>query len=145
MGALVPMGWWRRRAFAPKTSTWKVVKVETPLLQKFVTQPYGVIISSDEMLARTHSAMFCLLVEGVGDDGKPLAMEPWHVDVGFTVDGHQEPPDLRAPRLSTKLIFPAQPNEIDRDSKERGRLDARSIEQVRAVLKLWMPFKAMRL
>jgi hypothetical protein len=145
MGALVPWGLARWRASTFKTSTWKVVKIDSPLLQKFVEKPYGVIISSDDMLARTHTAMFCLLVEGVAQGEKPAALEPWHVEVGFVVEPHQEAPNLRAPRLSTKLIFPAEPNEMDRDSREHGRLDAPSIAAASKMLKLWLPLKTGRL
>ncbi|MGD0190695.1 MAG: hypothetical protein ABSD74_08135 [Rhizomicrobium sp.] len=133
------------RAASAKPSTWKVIQVESPFLPKEMKKAFGVIVSSDAMLAHTHTAMFCLLVPGLGADDKPLALEPWHVDVGFDVRGHQEPPDLRSPRLSTKLIFPAQPNEIDKDGKEHGYLSANSIKHARAKLGAWMPFKAIKL
>ncbi len=152
LGAIYIVFFWAgagsRRASAPKRDmrmTWKIVKIGEPVLEGMGLVgkvEYGVIISTDEMLAQTQTLLFCPLFEGVDKDTqKALAILPWHVEV----DVRQEPEKhlaevgLARKYVSTKIVLPIGSNEVDMDGLERGYLDDHSRIAVARKLALWMP------
>jgi hypothetical protein len=137
-----------RRLSAPKRDmrmTWKVVKIGEPVLEGMGLVgkiEYGVIISTDEMLAQTQTLLFCPLFDGVDRVAqKALAILPWHVEVDIRPepDKHFAEIDLTRKYVSTKIVLPVGSNEIDMDGLERGYLDEHSRIAVARKLALWMP------
>ena len=126
-------------------TTWKVVKLGEPVLEGFgLTDKfeYGVVVSTDEMLAQTQTLLFCPLFSGIDEMSQtPLAILPWHVEVEIRPD-----PDKRVALLgyerkyvSTKIVLPVAAGEIDNDGLERGYLDEHSRMAVSKKLAAWMP------
>lgn len=125
--------------------TWKVVKLGDPVLEGFGlkgTIEYGVIISSDEMLEKTQTLLFCPLFSGVDKaSGTPLAVLPWHVPVQIRrePERHNVEVDYGRKYVSTKIVLPIAAGEIDMDGLERGYLDESSRIAVAKKLAAWMP------
>jgi hypothetical protein len=137
-----------RKLGAPKRdmrTTWKVVKLGEPVLEGMglpVKIQYGVIISSDEMLAQTQTLLFCPLISGIDENtSAPIAILPWHVQVEIRqeVDRHIAELDYGRKYVSTKLVLPIGSNEIDMDGLERGYLDEHSRVAVSKKLAVWLP------
>ena len=135
--------WWRgssvsRSGFkAPKEirMTWKIVKVEGPIHDDLGLPDFGVIVSSDTMLEQAQTLLFCPLFTG---DDAPEQLLPWHVKV---VPEKKDNSAFTSSFgiLSTKLVFPISLNEIDRDGRDRGRIDRPSRQGVAKVLGNWLP------
>lgn len=124
-------------------TTWKVVELGGPILKNLGMADkikYGVIVSTDEMLAQTQTMLFCPLINGV-DDGSLLAVLPWHVEVKIKdePERHYARIDYEHKYVSTKIILPISYNEIDMDGRERGYLDAASQAVVAEKLSAWFP------
>ncbi len=125
--------------------TWKVIQLDGPLPKEIGLpvshdgKSYGVVISSDAMLEKTQTLLFCPLINGVDKDDLPFAALPWHVEV--KVEDH--PNYARIPfgriLMSTKIILPTSLNEIDQDRRQRGRLLPASRREAVAKLKKWLP------
>jgi hypothetical protein len=152
LGVIYMMYFWpgagSRRSNAPKRDmrmTWKVVKIGEPVLEGMGLVgkiEYGVIISTDEMLAQTQTLLFCPLFEGIDKSTQTaLAILPWHVevDVRQEPDRHLAEVGLARKYVSTKIVLPIGSNEIDMDGLERGYLDDHSRVAVARKLALWMP------
>ena len=125
-------------------ATWKVVLLGGPLpeavgLPKDVK--YGVIVSTDEMLERTQTILFCPLISGVDEDENPLAILPWHVPVQIRPEPDKHIAEINYARkfVSTKIVLPIAFNEIDMDGRERGYLDEHSRAAVATKLAAWLP------
>lgn len=124
-------------------TTWKVVQLGGPILKSLGMADkikYGVIVSTDEMLAQTQTLLFCPLINGV-DDGSRLALLPWHVEVKIKDDPerHYAPIDYEHKYISTKIVLPISHNEIDTDGRERGYLCEASQVAVADKLSAWLP------
>ncbi|MDR3525992.1 MAG: hypothetical protein P4L57_01845 [Rhizomicrobium sp.] len=124
-------------------TTWKVVKLGGPILKNLGMDKkiqYGVIVSTDDMLALTQTMLFCPLINGVDDDTL-LAVLPWHVEVKIRdePERHYARIDYEHKYVSTKIILPIQSNDIDQDGRERGYLDATSQAAVSEKLSAWFP------
>lgn len=137
-----------RKSPAPKRDmrmTWKVVQLGGPLPEGLGLADkvkYGVVISSDEMLAQTQTLLFCPLINGVDDKtSTPLATMPWHVEVDVRPepDRHLAEVEFGRKYVSTKIVLPIGHNEIDMDGLERGYLDEASRVAVARKLATWMP------
>ena len=137
-----------KKSVAPKRdmrTTWKVVKLGEPVLEGFgLTDKfeYGVVISSDEMLAQTQTMLFCPLFSGIDEDTRvPLAVLPWHVEVEIRPDADKRNAETGYERkyVSTKIVLPVAAGEIDMDGLERGYLDEHSRIAVSKKLAAWMP------
>jgi hypothetical protein len=137
-----------RRSPAPKRDmrmTWKIVQLGGPLPEGLGLADkvkYGVVISSDEMLAQTQTVLFCPLINGVDDKTlTPLATMPWHVEVDIRPepDRHLAEVEFSRKYVSTKIVLPIGHNEIDMDGLERGYLDEMSRVAVAKKLSTWMP------
>jgi hypothetical protein len=137
-----------RKLGAPKRdmrTTWKVVKLGEPVLEGMglpTKIQYGVIISSDEMLAQTQTLLFCPLISGIDDKtSTPIAVLPWHVQVEIRQEADKQVAELDYGRkyVSTKLVLPIGSNEIDMDGLERGYLDEHSRILVSKKLAVWLP------
>ncbi len=120
--------------------TWKVIRLDGPLPKEIgLDVAYGVVISSDAMLEKTQTLLFCPLISGVDKEDWPLDLLPWHVEV--KVEEH--PNHARVPYgrilMSTKIVLPISLNEIDRDGRQRGRLVPASRKAAAARLKKWFP------
>lgn len=141
------LGFGARKSTAPKRDmrmTWKIVQLGGPLPEGLGLADkvkYGVIISSDEMLAQTQTLLFCPLINGLDDDGNLLAMLPWHVPVEIREAGNKDFAQVEYGRkyVSTKIVLPIGYNEIDMDGRERGYLDEHSRAAVAAKLAAWFP------
>lgn len=125
-------------------ATWKVVKLSDPVLEGMGLPgkiKYGVIVSTDEMLAQTQTLLFCPLIDGVDENESPLAILPWHVPVEIRAEPDKHLADIRCARkyVSTKIVLPIGSNEIDIDGLERGYLDERSRVAVATKLAVWLP------
>jgi hypothetical protein len=117
--------------------TWKVVRIDGPTApEELGPEPLGVIISSDEMLAKTQTLLFCPLIRRE-KAGVALAMLPWHVEVGVQKPGDSSPPEPWL--LCTKIVLPTSLNEIDTDGLSRGELTASSRRAAADMLKKWLP------
>ena len=67
--------------------TWKVIKIDGPMIKEIgLDIEYGVVISSDKMLERTQTLLYCPLISGVSKDGMLLDLMPWHVEVKIEDD-----------------------------------------------------------
>lgn len=124
-------------------TTWKVVQLGGPILKGLGMADkikYGVIVSTDEMLAQTQTLLFCPLISGV-DEGSRLALLPWHVEVKIKDDPerHYAPIDYEHKYVSTKIVLPISHNEIDTDGRERGYLAEPSQIAVAEKLSAWLP------
>lgn len=152
LGGVYMMFFWRgtgsRRASAPKRdmrTMWKVVQLGGPLPEGLGLADkvkYGVIISTDEMLAQTQTLLFCPLISGIDElSSSPLAVMPWHVQVEIKQDPekHNAEIDFGRKYISTKIVLPIGHNEVDLDGRERGYLDEASRIAVAKKLALWMP------
>ena len=145
------MGWFsggNKRLNAPKRdmrTTWKVVKLGDPVLETFLLPDnlrYGVVISSDEMLAQTQTLLFCPLINGLDENsGAPMAILPWHVVVDIRNDPDKPIVETGYERklVSTKVVLPIAAGEIDMDGLERGYLDEASRTAVAKKLAVWLP------
>ncbi|NIK87512.1 hypothetical protein FHS83_000830 [Rhizomicrobium palustre] len=124
-------------------TTWKVVRLGGPILKSLGMAEkikYGVIVSTDEMLAQTQTLLFCPLINGVDDNDNMLALLPWHVDVKITCDPKRHAQIEYAQKyVSTKIVLPISHNEIDTDGRERGYLDEASQAAVAEKLAAWLP------
>lgn len=119
---------------------WKVIHLDGPLMKQIgLDVEYGVVISSDLMLDKAQTILFCPLINGLDKEGVPLAKLPWHVEVSIEEKGHQARVPYSRKLLSTKIVLPISLNEIDRDGRERGRLSAESRAEVLRTLKKWLP------
>lgn len=121
-------------------TTWKVVKLDGPIQKSIgLDASYGVVVSGDEMLKQTQTMLFCPLINGLDAGGRELTVFPWHVPV--TLADRTAPAKVEFSRklVSTKIVLPIAPDEIDRDGLDRGRLDEASQKAVAAKLKLWLP------
>jgi hypothetical protein len=152
LGGVYIMFFWfgagSRKSNAPKRDmrmTWKVVKISEPVLEGLGLTgnfEYGVIISTDEMLAQTQTLLFCPLFEGVDKTTQTaLAILPWHVEVDVRQNPDKPHAEIGLARkyVSTKIVLPIGSNEIDMDGLERGYLDDHSRIAVARKLALWMP------
>jgi hypothetical protein len=123
--------------------TWKIVKIDEPVLESTgLRTQYGVVISSDAMLAATQTLLFCPLINGLDEDkGLPIETMPWHVEVRADRDETGRLARLPYSRalLSTKIVLPISRNEIDGDGLSRGWLSKESQRAASARLKLWLP------
>lgn len=137
-----------KKAPAPKRdmrTTWKVVKLSEPVLESYGLKDkaeFGVVISSDEMLAQTQTMLFCPLFSGVDPDTDvPLATLPWHVEVEIRADSDKRNASVNYDRkyVSTKIVLPIGSNEIDMDGLERGYLVEHSRAAVAKKLAVWLP------
>lgn len=132
---------------APKRdmrTTWKVVQLGEPVLEGMGLPgsiKYGVVISSDEMLAQTQTMLFCPLISGVDETGYPLAVLPWHVQVEIRPETDKRIAEIDYARkyVSTKIVLPIGYNEVDMDGLERGYLDDHSRALVAKKLAVWFP------
>lgn len=126
-------------------TAWKVVLLGGPLPKGLGLEDkikYGVIISTDEMLAQTQTLLFCPLINGIDEEsGAGLAILPWHVpvDIRQDPDKHYAHVGFARKFVSTKIVLPIGANEVDMDGLERGYLDDRSQIAVAAKLSHWMP------
>lgn len=119
---------------------WKVVHLDGPLTKQIgLDVEYGVVISSDAMLEKTQTLLFCPLINGLDKEGVPLAKLPWHVEVKLDEKANQARVPYSRKLLSTKIVLPISLNEIDRDGHERGRLSAESRAEVSRTLRRWLP------
>ena len=118
--------------------TWKVVRIDGPICKEVgLKTQLGVVISSDAMLERTQTLLFCPLLTG---DEKPQQMMPWHVAVTIDNMPNGEAPPFADGVLSTKVVLPVALDEVDVDQKDRSRLDRASRARVAECLKRWLPF-----
>lgn len=128
------------RPMPPHSVRWKVVHLDGPITKQIgLDVEYGVIISSDAMLEKAQTLLFCPLINGLDKDGMPLARLPWHVEV--SIDERQDHARVPYSRklLSTKIVLPIALNEIDRDGRPRGRLAPESRAEVVRTLRRWLP------
>ena len=117
--------------------TWKVVRIDGPTApDELGPEPLGVIISSDDMLARTQPLLFCPLIRRE-KSGVPLAPMPWHVEVAVQKPGDMSPAERWL--LCTKIVLPTSLNEIDTDGLSRGELTPQSRHAAAEMLKKWLP------
>jgi hypothetical protein len=128
----------------PTPWTWRVIRLDKAVFpgQKSVgDDPFGVIVSNDEMLRQTHTVLFCLLIDGYDKDDNSTTVEPWHLVV--TLDKakpNQVLPAFKQCRLSTKLLLPAAFDDFDKDRRDHGRLDPQSIRDAKKRLRKWVAF-----
>ncbi len=132
----------QKPAANPKTlsMTWKVIHLDGPLPKEIgLDVNYGVVISSDAMLEKTQTLLFCPLISGVDKDDWPIGALPWHVEV--TVEDHPNYARIPFSRIlmSTKIVLPISLNEIDRDGRQRGHLTKPSRRKASEKLKDWLP------
>jgi hypothetical protein len=119
---------------------WKVIRLDGPLPKEIgLAAEYGVVISTDAMLAKAQSLLFCPLISGIDKDGKALGIMPWHVEVA--IEKKPEYAGLNYSRIlmSTKIVLPTALNEIDSDGLERGWLNKDSQRKASEKLKDWLP------
>ncbi|MGB8363609.1 MAG: hypothetical protein ACLQUZ_15480 [Rhizomicrobium sp.] len=117
--------------------TWRVVRVDGPTApEEMKPEPLGVIISTDEMLAKTQTLLFCPLIRG-NKGGVALPMLPWHVEVEVQKTNNSGTPERWV--MSTKIILPTSLNEIDTDGMDRGQLTKQSQRKASEKLKEWLP------
>jgi hypothetical protein len=145
------MGWFgfgARRYGAPKRdmrSLWKVVKLGEPVTDGYGLPKriqFGVVISTDDMLAQTQTLLICPLINGVdGDTGRVMAILPWHVpvDIQHDPDRLNGEVDFARKFVVTKIVLPVGASEIDPNGLECGYLDERSQAAVSAKLSQWLP------
>jgi len=143
--------WWRGSAgklTAPKRdlrTLWKVVKLGDEVRDGFGLPDkieFGVVISTDEMLAQTQTLLICPLISGVDDkSGMAMAIMPWHVPVEI-----RQAPDRRTGEVNfgrgyvlTKIVLPAAAGEVDQTGLDYGYLDEPSRAAVAKKLAMWMP------
>lgn len=125
-----------------RSITWKVVRIDGPVTGNVgLDVQYGVVISSDAMLAYTQTLLFCPLLSGLDKEGLQLETMPWHVEVEVEDD-----PTGRLARLpynrtlmSTKIVLPISRNEVDADGRSRGWLQRASQRAASAKLRAWLP------
>lgn len=119
---------------------WKVIRLDGPIVKQLgLDIEYGVVISSDAMLEKTQTLLFCPLISGLDKDNQLLAKLPWHVEVKLEERAdHARIPFKRA-FMSTKIVLPISLNEIDRDGRERGKLAVASRRDASEKLKKWLP------
>ena len=113
------------RPITGQSVRWKVVHLDGPIVKQIgLDCEYGIVISSDLMLEKAQTILFCPLINGLDKEGMPLAKLPWHVEV--RVDERQDQARVPFSRklVSTKIVLPISLNEIDRDGRARGRLSA---------------------
>jgi len=124
-------------------TTWKVVQLGGPILKGLGMAEkikYGVVVSTDEMLAQTQTLLFCPLISGLDENGNMLAVLPWHVEVGIKTDPQRHAQIEYAHKyISTKIVLPISHNEIDTDGRERGYLDEASQALVAEKMSSWLP------
>jgi hypothetical protein len=139
--ALLDFNWRRSDRPVPSHSIkWKVIHLDGPLTKQIgLDIEYGVVISSDMMLEKTQTLLFCPLIDGLDKEGMLLAKLPWHVEVRIAESTNQARVPYSRKLLSTKIVLPTALNEIDRDGRERGRLSSESQHEVARVLRKWMP------
>ncbi len=134
-----------RRSERPLPSNsvkWKVVHLDGPMIKQIgLDIEYGVVISSDAMLEKTQTLLFCPLIDGLDKEGMLLAKLPWHVEVRISESTNHARVPFSRKLLSTKIVLPISLNEIDRDGRERGRLTPDSQLDVARTLKKWMPLR----
>ena len=141
-----PVGAAKKKAAAHQRdmrTTWKVVQLGGPTLKGLGLADkikFGVIVSTDEMLAQTQTMLFCPLINGV-DEGNLLAVLPWHVEIKIKdePERHYARIDYEHKYVSTKIVLPISHHEIDMDGRERGYLDAASQAAVSEKLSAWFP------
>lgn len=141
-----PFGGSKKKAVANQRNmrtTWKVVQLGGPILKSLGMAEkikYGVIVSTDEMLAQTQTLLFCPLISGLDEGGNTLAILPWHVDVKIACDPKRHAQIEYAHKyVSTKIVLPISHNEIDTDGRERGYLDEASQAAVAEKMASWLP------
>lgn len=133
----------RKRVLLPKAPkeirmTWKVVRIDGPICKEVgLKTQLGVVISSDAMLERTQTLLFCPLLTG---DEKPQQMMPWHVPVTIEAMPNGEAPLFTDGVISTKVVLPVALDEVDVDQRDRSRLDRPSRQRAAACLKEWLSF-----
>lgn len=124
-------------------TTWKVVQLGGPILKGLGMAEkikYGVIVSTDEMLAQTQTLLFCPLISGLDESGNMLALLPWHVEVAVKADPQRHAQiEYTHSYISTKIVLPIAHNEIDTDGRERGYLAEASQVAVAEKLASWLP------
>lgn len=122
--------------------TWKVVKLDGPVTKEIgLDVQYGVVISSDAMLEKTQTLLFCPLLSGLDAEGLPLETMPWHVEVELEDDKSGRLARLPFARafMSTKIVLPISRNEVDGDGRSRGWLRRDSQRAASKKLKDWLP------
>lgn len=138
--------------FAPRRRgpgvTWKIIKIDAPVLESTgLKTQYGVVISSDAMLAATQTLLFCPLINGLNEEtGLKVETMPWHVEVRQERDesGRIAGVPFSRALMSTKIVMPISRNEIDADGLSRGWLCRESQRAASAKLKHWLPsFRAI--
>lgn len=130
----------RGRMVRDNRMTWKVVKLDGPIQKSLgLNADYGVIISSTVMMRETQTMLFCPLINGLDAQGRELAMFPWHVVVNVTDKNAPAKVEFARKLVSTKIVLPISPDEIDRDGLDRGRLDIESQRRMTKVLRAWLP------
>jgi hypothetical protein len=125
-----------------RSITWKVIKIDGPVTGNVgLDVQYGVVISSDAMLALTQTILFCPLLSGLDKDGLQLEKMPWHVEVDVEDDltGRLARIPYNTAFLSTKIVLPISRNEVDADGRSRGWLGRNSQRAASAKLKMWLP------
>jgi hypothetical protein len=150
-GGYMAFSWFRSstgKLGAPKRDMrmlWKVVKLGEPVVEGFGLPEkiqFGVIISTDEMLAQTQTLLICPLINAVDTaTGQAMAIMPWHVPVEISQDPTRLNGEVEFGRkyVSTKIVLPVGAGEIDPDGLERGYLSEASRAEVSKKLSLWLP------
>lgn len=148
LGMFVWPGWAVNKLGLPKRdmrTLWKVVALGDPVVEGFGLPDriqFGVVVSTDEMLAQTQTLLVCPLINGVDKKtGQTMAIMPWHVPVEIRQDPARLNGEIEFARkyVSTKIVLPVGAGEIDMDGLERGYLDDRSQAAVSLKLAQWLP------
>jgi hypothetical protein len=122
--------------------TWKVIRIDGPVTKEIgLDVQYGVVISSDAMLEKAQTLLFCPLLSGLDAEGLPLETMPWHVQVEIEEDRSGRVAGLPYNKifLSTKIVLPISRNEVDGDGRSRGWLKRDSQRAAARKLKDWLP------
>ena len=137
--ALFGSFWTSDRDFSQRYR-WRVIHLDGPITKQIgLDAEFGVVISSDVMLEKTQTLLFCPLINGMDEKGRSLAKLPWHVDVSISQTPNQVSVPYSRKLLSTKIVLPISLNEVDRDGLQRGRLSPDSRVEVARMLKRWLP------
>lgn len=97
---------------------------------------YGVVISSDAMLQKTHTLLYCPLICGVRN-GLLLQLQPWHVSVEIDNVPDSGRVDFSPIYMVTKVVLPISPNEVNPDGLDYGKLKEKSQREAAVMLKQW--------
>jgi|HubBroStandDraft_6_1064221.scaffolds.fasta_scaffold896980_2 hypothetical protein len=156
MGAIVEWmpSWLRRVAGStphsrPIRATWKIVRIKEDAIpedlnirdEKERTRFFGVVVSTDDFLAKTQSILYCPIVDAHDKQTNHLkTVQPWHVT--FESADRDKASDIPYARalVSTKMFFVATMSEID--GVERGSVGQRSREEIAERLRHWFALRA---